>query len=88
MTDVTRLREAANRGDGQSAAELLPVVSEERRLFAAPHVVEIGGFGQLSRLCSRKWVITAPPIAFVRPAATADLTAPPKNGMNDRTSAA
>ena len=35
MTDVTRLLEAANRGDRQAAAELLPLVYEELRRLAA-----------------------------------------------------
>ena len=35
MTDVTRLLEAANRGDPQAAAELLPLVYDELRKLAA-----------------------------------------------------
>jgi RNA polymerase sigma factor (TIGR02999 family) len=35
MTDVTRLLEAANRGDRQAAAELLPLVYSELRKLAA-----------------------------------------------------
>jgi RNA polymerase sigma factor (TIGR02999 family) len=35
MTDVTRLLEAANRGDRQAAAELLPLVYDELRKLAA-----------------------------------------------------
>ena len=35
MTDVTRLLEAANRGDRQAAAELLPLVYTELRRLAA-----------------------------------------------------
>ena len=35
MTDVTRLLEAANRGDQQAAAELLPLVYDELRKLAA-----------------------------------------------------
>ena len=35
MTDVTRLLEAANRGDRQAAAELLPLVYRELRELAA-----------------------------------------------------
>jgi RNA polymerase sigma factor (TIGR02999 family) len=35
MTDVTRLLEAANRGDRQAAAQLLPVVYDELRKLAA-----------------------------------------------------
>jgi RNA polymerase sigma factor (sigma-70 family) len=35
MTDVTRLLEAADRGDKQAAAELLPLVYEELRKLAA-----------------------------------------------------
>jgi RNA polymerase sigma factor (TIGR02999 family) len=35
VTDVTRLLEAANRGDGQAAADLLPLVYEELRKLAA-----------------------------------------------------
>ena len=35
MSDVTRLLEAANRGDRQAAAELLPLVYEELRRLAA-----------------------------------------------------
>lgn len=35
MTDVTQLLEAANRGDRQAAAELLPLVYEELRKLAA-----------------------------------------------------
>lgn len=35
MTDVTRLIEAANRGDPQAAAELLPLVYDELRKLAA-----------------------------------------------------
>lgn len=35
MTDATRLLEAANRGDRQAAAELLPLVYDELRKLAA-----------------------------------------------------
>lgn len=35
MIDVTRLLEAAHRGDGQAAAELLPLVYDELRRLAA-----------------------------------------------------
>lgn len=35
MTDVTRLLDAANRGDQQAAAELLPLVYDELRKLAA-----------------------------------------------------
>src|SRR5215510_11110680 len=35
MTDVTRLLEAAHRGDKQAAAELLPLVYDELRKLAA-----------------------------------------------------
>src|SRR5262249_55342218 len=35
MTDVSRLLEAANRGDRQAAAELLPLVYDELRKLAA-----------------------------------------------------
>ena len=35
MNDVTQLLEAANRGDRQAAAELLPLVYEELRKLAA-----------------------------------------------------
>ena len=40
MTDVTRLLEAANRGDRQAAAELLPLVYEELRELAAARMAE------------------------------------------------
>ena len=37
MSDVTRLLEAAGQGDGQAAADLLPLVYDElRKLAAAP----------------------------------------------------
>ncbi|MCA9064982.1 MAG: sigma-70 family RNA polymerase sigma factor [Planctomycetaceae bacterium] len=39
MTDVTELLEAANRGDRQAAAELLPLVYEELRMLAAAKMV-------------------------------------------------
>lgn len=35
MSDVTRLLEAANRGDHQAAAELLPLVYDALRSLAA-----------------------------------------------------
>ena len=35
MSDVTRLLEAANRGDRQAAADLLPMVYDELRKLAA-----------------------------------------------------
>lgn len=38
MTDVTQLLEAANRGDRQAAAELLPLVYDELRKLAAGHM--------------------------------------------------
>lgn len=41
MTDVTRLLEAATRGDRQAAAELLPIVYDElRKLAAAQRTVQ------------------------------------------------
>ncbi|MBY0461500.1 MAG: sigma-70 family RNA polymerase sigma factor [Gemmataceae bacterium] len=39
MSDVTRLLEAANRGDRQAAADLLPLVYAELRALAAARVV-------------------------------------------------
>jgi RNA polymerase sigma factor (TIGR02999 family) len=38
MSDVTHLLERANRGDGQAAAELLPLVYDELRKLAAGHM--------------------------------------------------
>ena len=40
MTDVTRLLEAANRGDRQAAAELLPLVYDELRKLAAAKLAQ------------------------------------------------
>lgn len=40
MTDVTRLLEAAHRGDRQAAAELLPLVYEELRRLAAARLAK------------------------------------------------
>ncbi len=40
MTDVTRLLEAATRGDRQAAAELLPLVYDELRKLAAVRMAE------------------------------------------------
>jgi RNA polymerase sigma factor (TIGR02999 family) len=40
MADVTRLLEAANRGDRQAAAELLPLVYDELRKLAAARMVQ------------------------------------------------
>jgi RNA polymerase sigma factor (TIGR02999 family) len=40
MTDVTRLLEAANRGNGQAVAELLPLVYDELRKLAAVRLAE------------------------------------------------
>jgi RNA polymerase sigma factor (TIGR02999 family) len=39
MTDVTRLLEAANRGDRRAAADLLPLVYDELRRLAAARLV-------------------------------------------------
>jgi RNA polymerase sigma factor (TIGR02999 family) len=39
MSDVTRLLEAAGRGDGQAAADLLPLVYDELRRLAAARMV-------------------------------------------------
>src|SRR6516164_5313794 len=38
MSEVTQILERANRGDGQAAAELLPVVYDELRKLAAGHM--------------------------------------------------
>jgi RNA polymerase sigma factor (TIGR02999 family) len=40
MTDVTRLLDAANRGDRQAAAELLPLVYDELRSLAAQRLAQ------------------------------------------------
>lgn len=40
MSDVTRLLEAANRGDRQAAAELLPLVYDELRKIAAAKMAQ------------------------------------------------
>lgn len=40
MTDVTKLLEAANRGDRQAAAELLPLVYVELRSLAAARMAQ------------------------------------------------
>ena len=40
VTDVTRLLEAANRGDKQAAAELLPLVYAELRKLAAAKLAQ------------------------------------------------
>ena len=40
MTDLTRLLEAANRGERQAAAELLPLVYEELRKLAAAKMAQ------------------------------------------------
>jgi RNA polymerase sigma factor (TIGR02999 family) len=40
VTDVTRLLEAANRGDRQAAAELLPLVYDELRKLAAAKMAQ------------------------------------------------
>jgi hypothetical protein len=40
MTDVTRLLEAANRGDKHAAAELLPLVYDELRRLAAARMTQ------------------------------------------------
>ena len=40
MSDVTRLLEAANRGDRQAAAELLPLVYDELRKLAAAKMAQ------------------------------------------------
>ena len=42
MSDVTHLLERANRGDGQAAAELLPLVYDELRKLAAGHMANEG----------------------------------------------
>src|SRR6516165_10137461 len=38
MSEVTQILERANRGDGQAAAELLPLVYDELRKLAAGHM--------------------------------------------------
>ena len=40
MSDVTRLLEAAGRGDGQAATDLLPLVYEELRKLAAVRMAQ------------------------------------------------
>jgi DNA-directed RNA polymerase specialized sigma24 family protein len=40
MTDVTRLLEAASRGDREAAAELLPLVYDELRKLAAVRMAD------------------------------------------------
>ena len=52
MSDVTRLLEAANRGDRQAAADLLPMVYDELRKLAAARLARES---RARRLTRRRW---------------------------------
>jgi hypothetical protein len=54
VTDVTRLLEAADRGDRQAAAELMPLVYDELRKLAAAKLLK-----RWTKL-SRGWLSSTP----------------------------